>query len=145
MPKTESRRIAPERRVLITLEHILSAERNNSRTCAIATALAAEGSLRPRVDMRCIAFTVNGERFQYMTPALAQKALLDFDAGKKIQPFILRLKDGIVKIAKRMGGPDRTQHARHAKGGRAARKGYTGPRAVWSKTRVNGFQMLTSK
>lgn len=48
------------------------------------------------------------------------------------------------RLAVRTGGPDRTQKARHAPGGRAARPGYKGPRVSVTNTRLDGFAVVVS-
>lgn len=145
-------RIAPHKTVRITQKHIDEGVRRNSRTCAISSALAEAGALRPQIHRGRISFTINNERFTYVCPPTMASFITDWDNGRKgkehgpaVRPQTFRLREGRVRKSQRTGGPDRTQKARHQPGGRAARRGYTGPRAVAvTSTRLDGFAMITT-
>lgn len=134
------KRTAPWLHVSIKQEHIDAAIPCKARTCAVAVALAEKGALRPNVDARQASFTMNGERFRYIMPVALSAFIREFDKNpKSVRPVSAFLKYGTAEVAKRTGGPDRTQKARHALGGRQARHGYCGPRTVLKKLRSDGF------
>jgi len=146
-------RVAPSRRFVITREMAEHANPECSRSCAIASAMAADGGLYPRVDCRSMAYSVNGERFVWPTPISARpliEANDERDQERRVK-LLARISfpvyitcpagTGVVRIARRTGGPDRTEKSRHAPGGRAKRGGFTGPRHVLTKKRMHGFEV----
>ena len=82
----------------ITEDIIASAERRNSAHCMIADTVkvAVPDASYVSVDLQSISFTLlkMGMRFTYLTPALAQAALVNFDQGDHTEPFEVRLKKG---------------------------------------------------
>lgn len=143
MQERESARPAPHKTIAVKAGHIAHADRNKSRTCAIAAALSDAGAVRPIVHRGKVSFTINGERFSYLVPPTMALFITMFDkhGAAGVRPTTMRLRDGIVRKAVRTGGlVDRTQHTRHQPGGRAARPGYKGKRTVvLTNTRLDGF------
>jgi hypothetical protein len=139
-------RTAPHKTVNVTQAHLDHAERNNSRTCAIAIALAEAGALRPIIHRGKVSFTMNGERFTYWVPPHMAQYILDFDkhgpAG--VQPKSLRLRDGQVHKCYRSGGPDRTAQAKKKKApdGRSRNRV---PRTIATARRLDGFVVMEKK
>ena len=93
----------PVFRVRITNEHITQAEKRNGHKCMIAEAImesyrGGEASF-VRVDLQSIRFTdlEKGLRYYYFTPKRAQKALLNFDQGKHVEPFSFELREAQVR------------------------------------------------
>jgi hypothetical protein len=80
--------------VEITAEVINAATRADSSHCMIADAIKAQvpGATRIAVDLQSIRFTdrKRGVRYLYLTPARAQVALLRFDQGETVEPFVLK-------------------------------------------------------
>jgi hypothetical protein len=93
---------SPRITVKVTQELIdTSAERDSSH-CMIADAVAeaVPHASYISVDLATIRFSdMNaGKRYVYLTPRHAQEALLDFDQGKKPEPFNLRLAGAHVLL-----------------------------------------------
>lgn len=80
--------------VEVTQYDIDRAKVNDSSRCVVATALARSipGSSRISVDVQTIRFTLNGERFVYLTPPAVTGYVIAFDAGEEIHPFRFRLR-----------------------------------------------------
>ena len=82
--------------VSVSKETIARAERAKSRTCMIAEAIkeAYPGASSVSVDIQTCRFTApeKGLRYVYLTPRMAQVALLDFDQGILPEPFEITLK-----------------------------------------------------
>jgi hypothetical protein len=80
--------------VEITAEVIDAATEADSSHCMIADAIRAQvrGAQRIAVDLQSIRFTdpKRGVRYLYLTPARAQVALLRFDQGEPVEPFVLK-------------------------------------------------------
>lgn len=80
---------------------IRNAIRGNSHKCMIADAIHAKVKWAKfiSVDTQSIRFSnlKTGRRFIYLTPPEAQKALLDFDRGRKVQPFAFTLTQGYTR------------------------------------------------
>lgn len=141
-------RVAPARGLTLTQRHINEAIPNNSRECAAVYSLNDAGATHAIVHRGRVSFTKGGERFSYEVPPGLQQWLLDFDADKtKVKPRTFRLQVGVAWKAGRTGSsPDKTEHTRHQKGGRAARKGFKGKRTfILTKTRVNGFPVIAQR
>jgi len=81
--------------VQITAEIIESAVKADSSHCMIADAIKAQvpGAKFVSVDLQSIRFTdpKRGVRYLYLTPGIAQVALLRFDQGEDVEPFALKL------------------------------------------------------
>lgn len=79
----------------VTQEIINAATERSSSHCIIADALraAVPDATRVSVDLQTIRYTLNGRRrrYIYLTPALAQAVLVQFDQGLKPKPFLFRL------------------------------------------------------
>jgi hypothetical protein len=80
--------------VEITAEVIEAATRADSSHCMIADAIKAQvpGAERIAVDLQSIRYTdrKRGVRYLYLTPARAQVALLRFDQGETVEPFVVK-------------------------------------------------------
>lgn len=78
----------------VTQKHIDDAVPRDSGHCMIADALrdAYPQATYVSVDLATIRFTDEsaGFRYIYLTPGYAQKALIDWDAGEKPEPFRVR-------------------------------------------------------
>jgi len=87
-------RRAPRLDVQVTQEHIDNAIRRDSGHCMIADAVrdAIPSATWVSVDLATIRYTdeARGQRFIYLTPGYAQKALLQWDDGVKPEPFRIR-------------------------------------------------------
>lgn len=118
--------MAYEYEVQVTAEDCDEAVRKSSTHCAIAAAIEKEipAARYISVDIQTIRFSKDGVRYVYLTPRLAQRAILDFDAGETPKPFKLKLRGGQkttlkdLKEAtlKRERGGDR--HVPNIRGGR---------------------------
>jgi hypothetical protein len=88
---------APRVNLAVTPELIADAIAEDSSHCMIAEAVkAALPHVRHvSVDIQTIRFSdpQNRVRFVYLTPRLGQTALVRFDAGDKIEPFRMQLRD----------------------------------------------------
>jgi hypothetical protein len=82
--------------IQVTQQEIDDGLRENSRHCMIAEAVkhSIPNAKTVSVDLATIRFTNKrtGERFTYMTPYLAQQALVKFDNGEKPEPFKFQLR-----------------------------------------------------
>lgn len=140
-----AKRPAPYRAVRITQAHIDTAERKNSRLCALAQALGDVGALRPIIHRGRISFTINGERFSYVAPPTVAQFIRDYDeeGPGSVRPGTVRLREGVVTKCYRSGGTDRNKGAkRRRKDGRATNR----PLPMLStSTRVDGFVVPTRK
>src|SRR5215510_473199 len=90
----------PRPRFQITQDIIDNACRQDSRHCMIAEAVKKQipNATKVIVDIATIRFTdqKKGFRYIYLTPPIAQKALVDFDDGISIAPFSFRVKTAQV-------------------------------------------------
>jgi hypothetical protein len=76
----------------VTQEAIVFACKASDSQCMIANAIrASEGRTRIEVDLATIRWTEKGKRRTWLTPPVAQRALVAFDQGDEIEPFTLRL------------------------------------------------------
>jgi hypothetical protein len=77
--------------VRVEREVIDEATRADSSHCMIADAIRAQhpSASRIMVDLQTIRFTdtEKGKRYVWLTPALAQRALINFDQGIPVEPF----------------------------------------------------------
>jgi hypothetical protein len=84
----------------ISEEATVEAVRNDSAHCMIADAITAQipGASRVSVDLQTIRWSdrQRGERYTYLTPPMAQDALIRFDQGQPLVPFKLKLSRGQV-------------------------------------------------
>lgn len=109
----------PNVRIVVTDEVITQSLARDSRHCMIAEALKVS---RPdarniSVDLSTIRFTDQGRglRFTYLTPRIAQVQLVNFDQGRKPEPFSFLLRgahvtrSGNTKPPKHMTDEQRAQ------------------------------------
>jgi hypothetical protein len=139
---------------------------NVSNRCAVAQAIARQipGSQRIDVDTQTIRFTLDKDRFVYLTPMSVQQYVSDYDAGlpigdyaepgKVCGPFTFRLDNPMrsprqtgVRTASTTDGPARKGvNSRDLKGtgGRVYPEGSRQPpRKVFRvKTRAYGHRLL---
>lgn len=82
-------------RIHISQELIDTAVRRDSRHCMIADGIkeAIPGAQYILVDLQSIRYSMPGEqkRYLHLTPLKAQRALIEFDRGKKVKPFSFTL------------------------------------------------------
>jgi hypothetical protein len=80
----------------VTKALIEQATAKESRTCMIAQAVrtAIPSARNVMVDLATIRFTdaKNRSRYIYLTPHTVQQNLVDFDQGKPVEPFRVRLR-----------------------------------------------------
>jgi hypothetical protein len=93
----------PRPQFQVTQEHIDAACRKDIHKCMISLAVQKHlpDVTRVETDIATIRFTdpKKGLRYTYLTPPIAQKALVDFDDGIVIQPFAFRVKTAVVTSA----------------------------------------------
>lgn len=100
MANEESERFnhPPKLAVFITQEAIERAKRRDSGHCMIAEAIREKlpDASYVAVDLQTIRFTrmKNQKRYVYLTPRIAQLALIAFDQGRDPLPFGFRLRNG---------------------------------------------------
>jgi hypothetical protein len=96
---------APRVNVIVSSEEIDFAIPRDSSHCMIAEAVRAAypGAQYVTVDLQTIRFTdiTKQRRYTYLTPRLAQLALIHFDQGVKPEPFKFQLRTGQVTISGR--------------------------------------------
>lgn len=92
----------PRVKVIVTQEIIDNACRRDSSHCMIADAIkaAVPSSHFRSVDVATIRFTDPEKRmrFIWLTPRIAQEKLVQFDQGKKVQPFSFWLRSAAQVI-----------------------------------------------
>jgi hypothetical protein len=112
---------------------------------ADAVYAAVPGAKSVSVDLATIRWTdpEKGVRYTYLTPRPAQLALLDFDEGRKIEPFRFELRNPMVTLTaagrrKMAGKPDqpRLEH-RSEENSKEASEG-TVPTRVGGRTPPKG-------
>jgi hypothetical protein len=81
--------------IAVTQADIDRAIQSNSAKCVVAQAIARTlpDAMRIDVDTQTIRFTMNGERYAYLTPYSVTGYVIAFDAGDEITPFRFRLYD----------------------------------------------------
>lgn len=91
---------SPRVTIEVTQEIVDASTRRDSSHCMIAEALqrAVPKAQYISVDLATIRFTdmSAGRRYVYLTPRVAQEALLAFDQGEKIEPFTVRIQGAHV-------------------------------------------------
>jgi len=91
---------SPRIRIEITEELIQAATAKDSNHCMIADAvkIAFPGATGVAVDLATIRFTdrTKSARYIYMTPRIAQAALVNFDQARKPEPFSFLLRGAQV-------------------------------------------------
>jgi hypothetical protein len=82
------------RQITVEQKHIDLGLPDSSAMCMIAEAVKDQvpGCTKVHVDMQTVRWTgKDGIRRTYLTPAVAQSALVRFDAGDDVKPFTFRL------------------------------------------------------
>lgn len=89
------------KKITVEQHHISEACKRDSHHCMIADAVrkSIPTAQYISVDLQTVRFTVRGERYTYLTPPLAQLALIAFDHGKKVKPFQFTLCQGSRQLA----------------------------------------------
>ena len=105
----------PQRKVSVTQEHITDSMKGNSSHCMIAEAIKDRfpNLKRVAVDIQTIRATdpVKDKRYIWLTPAPAQRAIIDFDEGRPPQPFKFNLRGGQVIAIERVQHRDTKKRA----------------------------------
>lgn len=100
---TSKRYRAPEVRVQVTAPVIEQSRHRDSAHCMVAEAVkvAFPGAQRVSVDVQTIRFTdpKRNLRYVYLTPRVAQEAIIYFDQGELPEEFGFLLKRGQVVLA----------------------------------------------
>jgi hypothetical protein len=109
MKKSRAKAV-PKWQVQITQEDIDQATPEDSSHCMIAQAVAREVGCTERwvsVDLQLIEFSDPKRhlRVAYLTPDLAQQRLLDFDAGRPVEPFTITLQRPVQVRPSELGRP----------------------------------------
>ena len=118
----------PRVRVQVEQGHIDTACRKDSGHCMVADAVeaAVPDATSIKVDLQTIRWSdkKKGRRFYYLTPRIAQMALLYFDMGVSPEPFAFQLRDA-QSVA--LGATRVKEHARivNPHGGTSTRSGVT--------------------
>ena len=139
---TRTRRLGVGRRftVEVTDKMIALSERRNSAHCMVAEAVR-ESLIDLGVDPKFIAVDIatirfsdigRGYRYTYLTPRIAQVALIAFDAGKHTEPFSFQLRVAqVTKMGRQRSGSNkqtmRTRTARDTSGAVPIREGGKAP------------------
>lgn len=82
-------------KIQVTADHIAEGITRDSNHCMFADAIREKVPTAKfiMVDLQTIRFTDGDTRYTYLTPAVAQTALLKFDQGdRSIRPFTLTLQ-----------------------------------------------------
>ena len=94
---------SPRVEVVVSQENIDFSITGHSSHCMIAEAVRTcfPGAKKIAVDLQTIRFSnwSKGERYTYMTPRVAQIAILNFDRGLKPEPFKFRMRAGQTTAA----------------------------------------------
>lgn len=106
------------RALTVSKSHITDAVTRDSHHCMIANMIHTElGGKYVLVDLQSIRWSdmESGKRYTYLTPPVAQQAILKFDQGKRVAPFTFKL-GAPVRVRKVMrvwkGDPDVLKKAR---------------------------------
>jgi hypothetical protein len=87
-------------RVRVSDRHINDSVRGDSHHCMIADAIkdAHPTAQYIQADVQSIRFSdpLTGKRYTYLTPPVAQSALLQFDAGTRVKPFAFTLRAPVI-------------------------------------------------
>lgn len=87
-------------RVRVSDRNIDESIRGDSHHCMIADAIkhALPAAQYIQADVQSIRFSdpSTGQRYTYLTPPVAQSALLQFDAGIRVQPFAFTLRRPVI-------------------------------------------------
>jgi hypothetical protein len=92
--------VAPRPRITVTDRHIAEAIRGSSGGCMIADAIkeALPDARSVTVDLQTIRWSDPARRLRYiyLTPAKCMQALVDYDQGKKVEPFNFSVRNAMV-------------------------------------------------
>jgi hypothetical protein len=95
--------ISPSLKIQLTTQLIEDSKQRDSSHCMIAEAVKAAfpDAAYVSVDLQTIRFSDPGKhrRYTYLTPRVAQIALVDFDQGITPEPFSFTLRRGQVTMA----------------------------------------------
>jgi hypothetical protein len=107
-------------KIQVTEDDIARATRNHSMRCVVVQAIARTrpNARRIEVDTQTIKYTEGEERFVYLTPPMAQLYVIDFDAGKDIDPFNFVLSERHRIPARQQVRTDKGKAAQVARGKR---------------------------
>jgi hypothetical protein len=116
----------PALHVHVTPEIIAAAKRGDSGYCMLAEAVkiafpdVAKGKNAVSVDLQTIRVSdaKKNLRYVFLTPRMAQVALVDFDQGSEVEPFSFRLRGAHV-MNRPFGGSEAAKE-RAKKGARAS-------------------------
>ena len=108
-------KFTPRFQLEVTQEHIDRAEARESNACAIADALKDRWPAARfiSVDLQCIRFTIDGQRYEYLTPVRAQRLIVRFDQGDHTEAFRTALQSPRLTQQQSPRSP-RAQYARNA-------------------------------
>jgi len=143
---------SPQRRIHVLQEDIDTSIKRNSSHCMTAGAVkrAVPEASHVSVDLQTIRWSnkAKEERYIYLTPRIAQIALVDFDQGKMPKPFRFTLSAGHT-IASLNGHRDKDRDYKRAKaalrtdtpaGKRVTRVGGRSPPTMSGKRREFGLK-----
>ena len=123
--------LSPAVKIALTKELIEDSKQRDSSHCMIAEAVKAAypDATYVSVDLQTIRFTDPGKhlRYTYLTPRIAQIALIDFDQGNTPEPFTFTLRRAQVT---RSGG---TQQRRKLSEAELAQRKEAGMKGVGSR------------
>lgn len=133
-------------KITVRKEHIENAKRKDSHHCMIADAIRdCTNGQYIRVDVQSIQFSdvKSGERFIYLTPPIAQNAIIRWDKGIEVQPFSFEIHDPkIKKVRTRWTGNVEARNAAQRKyekkrrlARKKAKKDPNAPRLVTKKSK----------
>lgn len=129
-PMSRKHPLGPQVRVQVTAEQINTSTRSHSSHCMIAEAIksAVPTAGRVAVDISTCRFSdlKKGFRYTYLTPRVAQEALVDFDEGLAPKPFSFTLRGAHVS---RAGHPKSPNQGTKAQATKATRQGKVPTRA----------------
>lgn len=131
----------------ITKEHIADAKRRDSQHCMIADAIQARTDAKyVLVDVQTIRWSnlKKGKRYVYLTPPEAQRAILAFDQGKRVEPFSFTVDNPVHvwAVSRFKANTEATRRAR-AKYERTGRK-RAKRKPVVTREREFGMRVLTA-
>jgi hypothetical protein len=112
--------------IRVTKDEIQKAIPEDSSHCMIAEAIKAcrPSASRVSVDIQTIRWSNldKGERYIFLTPPSAQKAILQFDEGITPKPFCFRLRGGQIIEAVESTPRQRARKAKYARQKREVEK-----------------------
>jgi hypothetical protein len=136
-------------KITVTTDHVRTAKRRDSHHCMIADAVRDKTKTNfVLVDLQSIRFSnlKTGKRYFYLTPPIAQKAIIAFDRGQRVEPFSFTLARPVrVRNVRRqwVGDPKVLKKAR-ATYERKTRATRSTKRGLASRERQFGVRMLAA-